>query len=52
MNLSHDYKPYLFKSFFPEFEISFCPTLPSMVRKEISNSEKKCFKNLEFLIVG
>ena len=52
MNLSHYYKPYPFEPFFPEFDVSFCPTLPSMVRKKISNSEKKCSKILELLIMG
>jgi len=51
MNLSHYSKRYLAESFFPESEISFHPTLLSMMCKEISDSEKKYFKTLEFLIV-
>ena len=52
MNLSHYYKPHPLEPFFPESEVSFCPTLLSMVLKEASDSEKKCFQILEFLIVG
>jgi len=50
MNLSHYSKHHPVEPFFPESEISFHPTLLSMVRKEISDSEKKYFKILEFLI--
>jgi len=51
MNLSRYSKHLPVELFFPESEMSFYPTLLSMVRKEISDSEKKYFKTLEFLIV-
>jgi hypothetical protein len=50
MNLSHYSNPPPVEPFFPESEVSFRPTLLSMVRKETSDSEKKYFKILEFLI--
>ena len=45
MNLSHYSKHHPVESFFPESEISFYPTLLSMVCKEISDSEKKTLQN-------
>jgi hypothetical protein len=51
MNLSHYSKRHPVEPFFSESEISFFPTLLSMALKEISDSEKKYFKILEFLIV-
>ncbi len=51
MNLSHYSKHHPVEPFFPESEISSYPTLLIMVCKEISDSEKKYFKILEFLIM-
>ena len=45
MNLSHYSKHHSVESFFLESEISFYPTLLSMVYKEISDSEKKILQN-------
>ncbi len=45
MNLSHYSKHHPFEPFPPESEISFYPTLLSMVCKETSDSEKKILQN-------